>query len=246
MRAGSVAVGFIHPGEVSGSFASSLATTILNDREKGFINHVIDVQSSPRIAEGRSAIVDSFLEHTDSEWLLMIDSDMAWKPEAVHILLEHADVDECPIIGGLCFGGGRSIDEYGKPRIFPTIYQLIPEQNWYSTKIVYDYPRNQLLKVGATGAAFLMVNRKVFIRMANHLNKMPDGSHNPYPWFAEIVAQGRAVGEDITFCMRAQSLGFPVHVHTGAKVRHRKSTCLDEDLYDQMVIAALQESKSNE
>lgn len=246
MRAGSMAIGFIHPGEVSGKFASSLATTILNDRENGFINNVIDVQSSPRIAEGRSAVVDSFLEGTDAEWLLMIDSDMAWEFEAVNILREHANAEECPIIGGLCFGGGRSVDNYGKPTIFPTIYQLIQENNSYATKIVYDYPRNQLVKVGATGAAFLMVNRKVFVRMANHLNKMPDGSHNPYPWFAEIVSHGRAVGEDITFCMRAQSLGFPVHVHTGAKVRHRKSTFLDEDLYDQMVIAALQESEPNE
>lgn len=242
MAVSRVAVGFIHPGDVSGSFCQSLALTVLRDRSQGRIGTIIEVQSSPRIAEGRSQVVDGFLHQTDEEWLWMVDADMAWDPEAFDLLCKHADVRDVPIIGGLCFGGGRSVDEAGRPHLFPTIYQLVEAEGTIGTRIMYDYPRDELIEVGATGAAFLMVHRRVFEAMAKKLKVMPDGTLNPYPWFAEVVNRGRPVGEDITFCIRAKSMGFPINIHTGARVRHQKRFYLDEDLYDQMVLAALEES----
>lgn len=94
-----------------------------------------------------------------------------------------------------------------------------------------QYPPNRVVQVGATGAAFLLVHRFVFVTLKEKLAHSPDGYPNPYPWFAETVTRGRAVGEDITFCMRASACGFPVHVHTGAKVAHRKHIDLTEDLW---------------
>lgn len=213
----------------------------MSDRDHRRIGAIVIVQSSPRIAEGRSQVVDGFLHQTDMDWLWMVDADMSWDPEAFDVLCKHADADATPILGGLCFGGGRSVDDFGRPQLFPTIYRLEKNDGSLQTKIVYDYPRDELIHVGATGAAFLLVHRRVFERMAKMLKTMPDGSPNPYPWFAEVVNKGRAMGEDITFCMRAQAAGFPIQVHTGVKVRHRKSFFLDEDLYDDMVKAALEE-----
>lgn len=241
MEAGSVAVGYIHPGEVDGAFAQSLAMTVLHDRTRNRIQHVINVQSSPRIAEGRSELVDGFLHQTDADWLWMVDADMAWEPGDFEVLCQHADKDRAPIVGGLCFGGGRNF-ELGMPKVFPTIYKLVEQDGLPATKIVYDYPRDTFVRCSATGAAFLMVHRRVFVRMANHLSKMPDGTHNPYPWFAEVVNKGRAVGEDITFCLRAGALGFPIYVHTGVRIRHHKGIFLTEETYDYMVEKALEEA----
>lgn len=244
MGANRVAVGFIHPGEVAGSFTQSLALTLLRDGPPKRITAVIEVQSSPRIAEGRSQVVDGFLHQTTADWLWMVDSDMAWDPEAFDVLCKHTDAKTTPIIGGLCFGGGRSVDDAGRPHLFPTIYQLVDNGDGdLGTKVVYDYPRDELISVGATGAAFLLVHRKVFTRMQSMLRTMPDGTPNPYPWFAEVVRKGRAVGEDITFCLRAKAAGFPIHIHTGARVRHQKRFYLDEALYDEMVAAALEEAE---
>jgi hypothetical protein len=40
-------------------------------------------------------------------------------------------------------------------------------------------------------------------------------------------------GEDLSFCLRAKALGFPVYVHTGVKTTHDKGgVFLDEDTYD--------------
>lgn len=227
-----VAVGYIHPGDVAGRFCSSLATMILRDARCQRISHVIGVESSPRIAEGRSQVVDAFLG-TTAEWLLMIDADMEWGPEAFDLLCAHANPETVPIIGGLCFGGGRSWNGE-KPNIFPTLYRFAKRDDTLVTETLEDYPRDQLIPIGATGAAFLMVHRSVFHKLKVVLAKDANGDPNPYPWFAEIVYKGQPVGEDVTFCMRAQAAGFPIHVHTGALVAHRKSIMLDQALHDQV------------
>jgi hypothetical protein len=166
----------------------------------------------------------------------MVDSDMTWDYEAFELLCKHADPDEVPITGGLCFAGGRSWDANGNPMIYPTLYRFSADEDGGISGVerVLDYPKDTLVEVHATGAAFLMVHRKVFIRMANVLSKTSDGFPNPYPWFSEVINRGRPFGEDITFCSRALALGFPVHVHTGARVGHRKTMTMDEALFDRI------------
>ena len=76
------------------------------DRRLGRIRSIIGMQSSPRLVEARSQMVDSFLT-LRNEWLLMIDADMAWSPDDFELIAKHADPDDVPILGGLCFGRGR-------------------------------------------------------------------------------------------------------------------------------------------
>jgi hypothetical protein len=47
-------------------------------------------------------------------------------------------------------------------------------------------------------------------------------------WFREIVVDGRDFGEDMSFCLRANVAGFPIHVNTGVRVGHIKSAMLGE------------------
>ena len=52
------------------------------------------------------------------------------------------------------------------------------------------------------------------------------------PWFAEgTVYKGMSFGEDTAFCIRAMSVGIPIHVHTGAKIGHVKPQIMDEAAY---------------
>jgi hypothetical protein len=225
-------MGFIHGGETSGAFAQSLALTALHDRLEQRIGHILHVESSPRISEGRSQLVDGFLHHTRDEWLLMVDSDMQWEPQAFLTVYEAAHETHAPIVGGLCFAGGRSWAG-GKPTIYPTLYQFEQHGDTIFPKPMEAYPRNELVQVGATGAAFLMVHRKVFLHLQKELGTQ-GGYPNPYPWFAEVVYKGHAMGEDITFCYRAGCLNYPIYVHTGAHVGHRKSMVLDEGMFDEV------------
>jgi hypothetical protein len=209
----------------------------------------IELLSGPRVAEGRSQIVDAFLKreiYKDVDWLLMIDSDMTFQPDALCQLLGHAydgkrnakkHKPECYVIGGLCFAGGRT-------KMYPTIYKGVTRKAWDDTDQVVpepitDYPRNELVKVMATGAAFLLVHRNVLI----HMNMPhPDGfatdvhgQPNPHPWFVEGLSKGVQFGEDVAFCMRANALGYGVYVHTGVQTGHLKTIELNEEIWDEYV-----------
>ena len=77
----------------------------------------------------------------------------------------------------------------------------------------------------ATGAHCLLIHRSVL----TDPRWREDG--HPLPWFRSAVRLGREVSEDQFFCVRAQALGFPVHVHTGIKTGHVKTFVASEELY---------------
>lgn len=198
----------------------------------------IKITSGPRIAEARSQIVDTFFSDPIFErcsWLLMIDSDMTFEPTLIDQLLAIADPERVPVLGALCFSGGRNHDPY------PTIYREVKSEadgtTFVGVEPIRDYPPDTLCKVGATGAACLLVHRQVFVAMSHPWPKgygtLPDGSKNPYPWFIEglVTPDGEPIGEDVAFCRRVSQLGIPIHVHTGVRCGHVKQYVLDEAYY---------------
>jgi hypothetical protein len=198
----------------------------------------IAITSGPRIAEARSQIVDAFFadERLQASWLLMIDSDMTFPPDLVERLLEVADPTERPIVGGLCFAGGRDHDPY--PTIYREVETKLPDgKSFVGIEPIHDYPEDQLVRVGGTGAACMLVHRQVFIAMSHPYPKgfgtTADGTKTPYPWFVEglVTPTGEPIGEDIAFCRRATQLGIPIHVDTSIKLGHVKQFVLDEQWY---------------
>jgi GT2 family glycosyltransferase len=189
------------------------------------------MQSSPRIAEARTQIVNLFLNQavfTDAEWLLTIDADMEWEPDAVEHLFKHADPVKAPIVGGLCFAG------MSPDRCYPTLYKMEQDDDGIALSNIDFIPDAELIKVGATGAAFVLIHRKVLLSMAKAYGTLPNGRPNPYPYYAEghVDRNGRAMGEDIVFCIRAQALGFPVHVAPAAEVGHFKNITLTREVWE--------------
>jgi hypothetical protein len=245
---GGVCFAWIDGGTVSGWFMwPAWNMAILDGRMSRYLvddsGDSIHLQSSPRIHEARNQVVDLFAAlEQQPEWLLMIDADMTFEPDLLERMMQVADPVRVPILGALCFGGGRVHEP------FPTIYRLleerIDERSYYSLDKVHDYPRDALVQVGATGAACLLVHRQVFATMKNAYGTLPDGQPNPSPWFAEGITglKGEGWGEDTVFCLRAQSLRIPVHVHTGIKVGHVKEVIIDEVFYDNRR-AAVQEDE---
>lgn len=224
----SVAIAYLHPGQVSAYFAESLIATLGADFARALylgqprrIANVLQEWSSANISDARNTLVRRFLDDIDPKppWLLFIDSDMKWAPQDVDALLDVADPDTLPIVGGLCFGNGRE-------GLQPTIYQWVKiAPDTVTTMRVSDYPPDALVPCAATGAAFILIHRRV-------LEALRERAFNPtFPWFQETELGGRPAGEDITFCIRAALLDFPTHVHTGVRIGHHKSTVLDEDLF---------------
>lgn len=217
------------PGDVRLELADSLAGVFRyhSDKSEKRIRATIALNAGPRVAEGRSQVVDTFAR-SGCDWLWLIDSDMAFEEDALERLLKVAySHDNARIVGGLCFGG-----RHDRP-MFPTVYELVNlDDGTPMTKIVYDYPRDAIVKVGATGAAFLLIHKSVFVEMKKAFGTLANGQPNPYPWFVEAGNNGHAFGEDIAFCFKAQALGIPVYVDTGCKIRHVKTWELCEATYD--------------
>lgn len=217
---GGVCVAFIHPGETSAYFTTSMLAMLMHDMNGNRnIVAMLNEWSSANVSATRNALTKIFLEDKpEAEWLLWIDADMAWDAYALEQLLESADPKEKPIMGGLCFG--RNLDG-----LFPTIYQLVDQFGTVTTLRLKDYPENTVFRCSATGAAFLLIHRSVIQGIA-------DRKYNEaFPWFQETELAGNPAGEDITFCLRAELLGFPVHVDTSVKIGHHKSHLLTEDLF---------------
>lgn len=219
-----VAIGYCHPGEVSGDFCGSLMTTILAN--PNLVQGVIAQRSGPRVAEARNLIIQQFFKADalqDTPWLWFVDADMTFPPDTLPRLLAAADARSRPIVGGLCFAGGD-----GHP-VYPTLYRLTEEGEY---EAIADYPEG-LVKVDATGAACLLIHQSALVTIGEAFNTMPNGNPSAYPWFVEGVTtkSGRPMGEDIALCSRANVCGIPIHVDTRVKIGHRKPQTVDESMF---------------
>lgn len=190
----------------------------------------ISLESGPRVAEARCQIVDAFAQ-TNCDWLWMVDDDMGFEPDILDRLLEAADPTERPIVGALCFIGGHG------SRVRPTLYNFVSPDG--DMEHVNDYPRDTLVKIGATGAACVLIHRSVFARMKAKFGVLPDGRENPYPWFQEggVSKTGGSYGEDTAFFLKCAALGIPLHVHTGIRCEHWKKYPVTEELFLSMKAA---------
>lgn len=213
-----VVIAYIHSGSLSSYFTESLIATILQDGGRRIVG-LLQEWSSANISAARNTLTVRFLEDYTAEWLLWVDSDMAFSADALEALLESADKDTAPIVGGLCFGMMQG-------KLFPTIYMMAEDDDKnIRTVRVGQYPENSLVKVAGTGAAFLLIHRGA-------LEAMRERAFNAtFPFFQETEMHGQPVGEDVTFCLRALAAGLPVHVNTAVKIGHHKSTLLTEDMF---------------
>lgn len=210
---GGIVIGYLSGGETRIEFTRSIgavtAHSIGNNLPLvGALPHI----SGPRIAAGRNHLVESFLA-SPGDWLFMVDDDMSFDGDVLEKFLKVAHPEKRPIVGGLAFATGRD-------GMFPTLFRVHPEAQ-VPVRITV-WPMDEVVEVDATGAACLFVHRSVFEKMATVYDK-------PWQWFQETSLQGNTVGEDMTFCLRARSLGFPIYVDTSIKFGHVKSRIIDED-----------------
>ncbi len=188
-------------------------------------------ESGANVSAPRNEVVKQFLAYGKADWLFMVDTDMTFAPDTVERLLEYADPDAAPIVGGLCFG----LNDRGET--VPTLYGLMGDPDDPANLDVtrFDaFPPDAMFQVVATGAACLLIHKTVFERMRDfeHPNRPGKvGFNDAYPWFQELEHDGRPVSEDIAFCWRAGLLQIPVYVNTAVQIGHIKERVLTMESY---------------
>lgn len=225
-----VCVAYVHDQSVTHSFSESLQQLLFYDMahkgrvmEGGFFKVSCGTDG---LVEARNKAVAAFLETDETGWLLWADTDMGFKPDSLERLIASADPVDRPIVGGLCFANKQiGVDGYGGYRTAARVTimdWLKPAEDQPATFTGRSwYPPDTLVSCAGTGSAFILIHRSVFAKI--------EAEYGPN-WYARIRGDdGLLIGEDLSFCMRANALGFPIHVDTSVKTTHMKTVWLGED-----------------
>lgn len=225
-----VAVAYPHAHEVSARWHKSMHALLVYDAKTN--RRLIDggwlpVSAGANVTNARNEIVAAFLE-TGIDWLWFIDTDMVFPPDVLERLLKTADKRERPIVGALCFKWRN-----GREAV-PTIY-TINEEN----RIVENlgYPPDAVVPC-LTGAGCILIHKSVLQKVGVEFPK-------PYQWFREDAYHGMPISEDLTFCLRAISQGFPVHVDTSIVVGHEKPVIIDHNVHAAQMAVRIREAEAN-
>lgn len=230
----SVAVCYLHaPDHVATSFHHSLLAMMMRDQaySRRVCNLFPSFASAMGIPSARNVTTRRALNFPGVEWVLWIDSDMGFEPDTLDRLLEAADPDERPIVGGLCFAQLYEQDDVSgfvpATSDAPTLYTFVPGTNVFERWS--DWPRGEVVECDATGAAMLLVHRSVFDKIAE------DGGCDCWFTLIDHPRQGGPIehfGEDVSFCLRARGNGFKVHVDTSVKTSHLKPRWVTDRSFD--------------
>jgi len=233
--AGKVVVGYCYAQTTTTpQWQRSYSMVLLRDATKTrrIIGEFAHEVSGPHLPTAKCDIVRQFLAHPDKpDWLWMVDTDATFAPDTLDRLLTSADPVTRPIVGALAFGVRPAKDAKGHDirnsvgatplELFPTIY--VYGEN--GVGMIVDYPQNELVQCHATGGHCILLHRDMLA------DPRWLGDEHPQPWFRMAHRGTGEVSEDQFFCMKAGSLGFPVHVDTSIKTGHVKTFIADEDLY---------------
>ena len=188
-----VAVGIITGGNVSWETTYSLV--------KAAQAHAFDeftvFPNTCYLDAGRNALVKWFLEETDCDRFLCLDSDISFRPGDINQL----EGDQLDCVAGVYY---NIFDGVLKPVAKP-----LPDYE-------PDQPDDPLLEVEATGPGFLMLSRSLLEKMGAEYEK-------PMAWFWEPVENGVHTGEDYGFCRRVRALGASVFMDLRVQLSHHKT-----------------------
>lgn len=227
---GIVQIAYLHRESVSHSWHDSMRRLRDHDQANGqrVAAKPLNIRcSSGQIVPSRNFAAKLFLDNTDHEWFMFIDTDMGFRADLVDRLLDAADPVSHPVVGALCFAlMEQEYDGMGgyRMQLVPTLYRIGHTLDGHeSFAFSDDYPQDTVMQVAATGAACLLMHRSALEKVrAEH------GDH----WFDQLYASaGHIVGEDFAFCLRLGALGIPIFVHTGVKTSHHKEVWFGEEDY---------------
>lgn len=211
-----VTVGWVDGGDTKGLFTKSVTQACAYEALHHRLVSILRVQSGPLLCEGRNLLVSQFLE-TGADWLFMVDTDMVFDHDVVERLLVTAESEQVKVVGGLAYGVNHELGQ------FPTLYRQIDGM----PQVLLNQPSG-IVDVDATGAAFTLTHRSVFVDYARQ---------DHHRWFHRAVVPatethpGGVLGEDISWCWHLRANGVRIVVDTAVEAGHVKPTLVNSDTY---------------
>ena len=229
-----VCIGMVNNGTIDALLAMDLIH--IAKEKDGHFDHMVQVGNIGLTTRSRNVVVKTFLETTNANWLLMIDSDERLSLDTWHKLIDSAHDKDRPIVSGLVFAAFFDGEDALRP--VPTIYLMDSERG---LQPIDGYPENQLIEVDAVGTGCILIHRSVLLEMQKQAT--PNQGKN-WAWFVEGAIDGTYFGEDLLFSKRLKSMGYKIFAHTGVILPHHKQFWLDERHHTPMRDHAIQQAKA--
>jgi len=188
---------------------------LVQQLSKSGIEVGINTMKSPLIHQARNYLASVFLT-TKYQYLLFIDSDVEFEPEAVIRML------------------------VAKKEIICTPYRVKAEQlNKHIYTVEFKDPKTipilpgGLVEIEAGPTGLMLIDRKVFekiiknnpeLNIKNEAIPNPGKSHDFYYNFFDFgFSDNYTMGEDISFCKLARENGFKLYANTASMTKHHGS-----------------------
>lgn len=187
------------------------------------------VESGVNVSNRRNKVCQQFVETPGLDWLWFVDGDQVFEPDTLHRMVVTASANNVKILGALT------------PIVGPSglMSNLFVDHDEAITHVVIDPFQEHFGAPGpkefaATGSGCVLIHRDVLEAIHDH-----HGDHISYFYEDRRYSKSgerRWMGEDITFCLQARELGFPVIVDTSIHVGHHKGvrTWWPEEIPDHM------------
>jgi GT2 family glycosyltransferase len=158
------------------------------NRRKDTDVHLLPVYGFVPVEHARNFVADHFLK-SNSDWLLMIDNDIAPAPNLLEILDDLKD--HVKIVSPI------TVMWNGKHHA-PTVTQAKEEEDYF---VPIQKPHRGKNEVSAVGTGCIFIHRDVFKKLVK-----------PYFSFKQDPeSRGYIYGEDYGFCKKAKEQGFKVY-----------------------------------
>ena len=213
----SIIVCWCDNGLTDGKFTEGLVYTSLTSKDVP-IASAMRIQGN-QIGRQRQVAFDFWMDKTDFDWILWVDSDIELTKEALSKVWHSADAKERPVVSGVYFVSKENEQSLMAP--YPAVFNWTDDN--YQISYLHPLPVNTLIKVGCAGFGFLLMHR-------NAGKKMREVYGNS-PLFNETGVGEQFVSEDINFFRNMDKTGIPLYTHTGATVKHYKRFAFDIEYY---------------
>ena len=208
-------------GIVSDKTAKGLFNLGKELRTAGIDHGLITIANESLVTKARSRIANFFMNNTEYEYILFIDSDIGFTPEDVFKLFQSNKEITC---GAYPMKG------------IPLRY------NYNLSKP--EVKDGDLIKIENIGFGFALIHRKVFesiiSKYGEELKYYPPTNnssypptekeyHNSYHYFLELKKDMNYLPEDFSFFERARSVGYDAWLNTNIRLAHVGSHVYQEE-----------------
>lgn len=172
---------------------------------------------------------NALIQQMRGDWILFIDDDMVWEPDAVLRLLQTKEELDAQgvvadVLGGLCFRRGAPHQ--------PTLYVRTENEGPFNFLEDWD---TDIVDVDGTGMAFALVTKQCLERIAGG-PMLPHEERIKLSRPPQFFTWYGAMGEDLRFCETVKKAGGRILVDTRIHIGHVGEKTFGYDDYLKEVI----------